>query len=213
MEKKSAVKNAVHLEDYDRQFQREYTLVAGTDEAGRGPLAGPVVVACVIMPLSEDKIITGINDSKKLSKKLREELYKKIIGSATAYSIVEIDNQTIDDINILQATKLGMVECVNSLKITPDILLVDAVKNLDIKPKQVAITHGDAISYNIAAASIVAKVHRDNLMENLSREYCGYYFEKHKGYGTKLHIERLKQLGACKIHRKSFIGHFVDINR
>lgn len=192
--------------DYEKKYKGR--LIAGIDEAGRGPLAGPVVCACVIMPMESDKIIDGINDSKKLSAKKREELYEKIVGTAISFSIVEIDEKTIDKINILQATKLGMKKAVESLSVKPDIVLIDAVK-IDTKLPQENIIHGDALSYNIASASILAKVHRDRLMEKLDKKYPKYGFAKHKGYGTKVHIEALKKYGKCKIHRETFIKKFV----
>ncbi|MCI8555644.1 MAG: ribonuclease HII [Clostridia bacterium] len=194
--------------DYEKRY--EGMLIAGIDEAGRGPLAGPVVCACVIMPLEEDMIIEGIDDSKKLSAKKREGLYEKIIQRAKAYSIVEIDEKTIDEINILQATKLGMKKALETLKIKPDIVLIDAVK-IDSEIKQDNIIKGDALSYNIAAASILAKVYRDRLMIKLDERFAGYGFAQHKGYGTKLHVEALKKLGATAVHRKSFIKNFVDV--
>ena len=194
--------------DYEKRY--EGMLIAGIDEAGRGPLAGPVVCACVIMPLEEDMIIEGIDDSKKLSAKKREGLYEKIIQRAKAYSIVEIDEKTIDEINILQATKLGMKKALETLKIKPDIVLIDAVK-IDSEIKQDNIIKGDALSYNIAAASILAKVYRDRLMIKLDERFAGYGFAQQKGYGTKIHFEALKKLGATAVHRKSFIKNFVDV--
>jgi len=193
--------------DYENKY-KNFGLVAGIDEAGRGPLAGPVVCACVIMPLEEDKIIEGINDSKKLSAKKREVLYEKIIETAIDYKIIEVDNKTIDDINILQATRLGMKNALNGLKKPPYIVLIDAVK-IDTDIKQENIIKGDSLSYNIAAASILAKVYRDRLMLEFAKKYPEYHFEKHKGYGTKEHIEALKKFGMCEIHRDSFISHFV----
>ncbi|MBP5651446.1 MAG: ribonuclease HII [Clostridia bacterium] len=183
-----------------------YKLIAGIDEAGRGPLAGPVAVAIAIMPM--DDIIEGINDSKKLSAKKREKLYDQIIAKAIDYSVQLVDEKTIDKINILEATKLGMQNCIKSLKITPDLVLIDAVK-LDTKIKSMSIIHGDALSYNIACASILAKVTRDRLMDEYDLKYPEYGFKKHKGYGTKAHIEALKKYGKCPIHRDTFIGHFV----
>lgn len=194
--------------DYEKRY--EGMLIAGVDEAGRGPLAGPVVCACVIMPLEDDMIIEGIDDSKKLSAKKREGLYEKIIQRAKAYSIVEIDEKTIDEINILQATKLGMKKALETLQIKPDIVLIDAVK-IDSEINQDNIIKGDALSYNIAAASILAKVYRDRLMIKLDERFAGYGFAQHKGYGTKLHVEALKKLGATAVHRKSFIKNFVDV--
>lgn len=191
--------------DYENKYKGK--LIAGIDEAGRGPLAGPVVCACVIMPLDEDKLIDGINDSKKLTEKKREELYDKIIERAIAYSIVEVDERTIDRINILNATKHGMKRALDGLKVKPDIVLIDAVK-LDTNLPQDNIIKGDAKSYNIASASILAKVYRDRLMKELSEKYPQYNFAKHKGYGTKEHIENLKKYGKCELHRETFIKNF-----
>ena len=178
--------------------------VGGCDEAGRGPIAGPVVVAACRMPT--DFIIEGINDSKKLSPIKREELYEKIIKCAD-YSVAVIDEKTIDEINILQATKKGMAECICALK-DVDLVLVDAVK-LDLPVKTEPIIKGDAKSYNIAAASIIAKVYRDRLMAEMDKRYPEYGFNKHKGYGTKFHIDALKKYGPCPIHRTTFIKNFV----
>ena len=185
-----------------------YKLIAGMDEAGRGPLAGPVCVAIAIMPLEKDKIIEGINDSKKLSEKKREALFEKIINTAISYHIEFVDEKTIDNINILNATKLGMHKCINSIDVRPDMVLIDAVKlDTDIPTK--SIIKGDALSYNIACASILAKVSRDRYILSLDEKYPMYNFKKHKGYGTKEHIENLKKYGPCPVHRKTFIGHFV----
>ncbi len=192
--------------DYEKRY--ENLLIAGIDEAGRGPLAGPVVCACVIMPLDEDKIIEGIDDSKKLSPKKREMLYEKIIKTALAYSIVEIDVKTIDLINILNATKLGMKKALESLGILPDLVLIDAVE-IDTLVKQENIIKGDTLSYNIAAASILAKVYRDRLMCELDAKYPQYNFAKHKGYGTKDHLLLLKKFGKCPLHRDSFIKKII----
>lgn len=196
--------------DYENECKSEgYKLIAGIDEAGRGPLAGPVCVVIVIMPLEEDKIIAGVNDSKKLSEKKRDILFDKIISNAIAYDIEYIDEETIDTINILNATKLGMYQCIQNISVKPDMVLIDAVKiDSDIPTK--SIIKGDALSYSIACASILAKVSRDRLMLKLDEEYPQYNFKKHKGYGTKEHIENLKKYGASKIHRKSFIGNFVS---
>lgn len=193
--------------EYENKY-KDLGLVAGIDEAGRGPLAGPVAVACVVMPLESDKIIEGINDSKKLTEKKRNLLFEEIKKVAIDYSIVLVDEKTIDEINILNATKLGMKNALNGLKNKPYCVLIDAVK-IDTDVKQENIIHGDAISYNIAAASILAKVTRDRLMEEYAKKYPEYFFEKHKGYGTKLHIEMLKKYGKCEIHRDSFIKNFV----
>lgn len=197
--------------EYENSLIKEgYRLIAGIDEAGRGPLAGPVTVAVCIMPLDADKIIDGVNDSKKLTPRKREELYDKIINTATAYSIVNIGEKVIDEINILNATKLGMKKCLENIDVTPDYVLIDAVK-IDSEIPYSAIIHGDALSYSIACASILAKVSRDRLMTTFDEKYQGYGFAKHKGYGTKMHVEKLKELGPCDIHRKSFITHFVEV--
>lgn len=194
--------------NYENKY-KDLGLIAGIDEAGRGPLAGPVVCACVIMPLESDKIIEGINDSKKLSAKKRAELYEKIISTAIDYCIVPIDEKTIDEINILNATKLGMEKALNGLKKPPYVVLIDAVK-INTSTMQENIIKGDAKSYNIAAASILAKEFRDRLMISLAEKYPNYSFEKHKGYGTKDHITALKQFGKCEIHRDSFIKNFIN---
>ncbi|MBQ9792581.1 MAG: ribonuclease HII [Clostridia bacterium] len=194
--------------EYENKY-KDFGLVAGIDEAGRGPLAGPVVCACVIMPLESDKIIEGINDSKKLSAKKRADLYEKIISTAIDYCIVPIDEKTIDEINILNATKLGMEKALNGLKNPPYVVLIDAVK-INTSTMQENIIKGDAKSYNIAAASILAKEFRDRLMISLAEKYPNYNFEKHKGYGTKDHIAALKQFGKCEIHRDSFIKNFIN---
>lgn len=194
---------------YEKDNCTNYNLIAGIDEAGRGPLAGPVAVAVVIMPM--DNMIEGVNDSKKLSEKKRESLYEQIITTALDYHIEFIDNNKIDKLNILEATKLGMQKCVSALKIRPDCVLIDAVK-LPLDVPTISIIHGDALAYNIACASILAKVARDRLMLEYDKEYPEYQFAKHKGYGTKLHIQNLKEYGKCPIHRNSFIGHFIDVN-
>lgn len=197
--------------EYENSLIKEgYRLIAGIDEAGRGPLAGPVTVAVCIMPLDADKIIDDVNDSKKLTPRKREELYDKIINTATAYSIVNIGENVIDEINILNATKLGIKKCLENIDVTPDYVLIDAVK-INSEIPYSAIIHGDALSYSIACASILAKVSRDRLMTAFDEKYQGYGFAKHKGYGTKMHVEKLKELGPCDIHRKSFITHFVEV--
>ena len=196
--------------DYEKEYlSKGCKYIAGIDEAGRGPLAGPVCVASVIMPLDEENIIEGINDSKKLSEKKRDLLYDKIMEKAIAYHIELVDEETIDKINILNATKVGMMVCINELSVKPDIVLIDAVK-IDSDIETVSIINGDQLSYSIACASILAKVTRDRLMLEIDKEYPEYGFAKHKGYGTKVHIEALKKYGKCPRHRNSFIGHFVD---
>ena len=179
--------------------------VAGVDEVGRGPLAGPVVCASVIMPM--DDIIEGIDDSKKLSEKKRNALYEIIKEKALAYNVALVWQEEIDQINILNAVKKCMTEAVNGLKIKPDVTLVDGVDTgLPITAEYVI--KGDSKSYSIGCASILAKVYRDNLMTEFAKEYPEYSFEKHKGYGTKVHIEKIKEIGPCKLHRKTFIKNF-----
>ena len=182
--------------------------ICGIDEAGRGPLAGPVVVASVIMP--KDSMIEGVNDSKKVSEKKREKVYEEIIKEALSYSVGIVDETKIDEINILQATKKGLTNSVKELKITPDIILVDALTNIDtcgIPYK--SIIKGDALSYSIAAASIIAKVTRDRIMLGYDKVYPEYGFAKHKGYGTSAHITAIKEYGLCPIHRRSFVKNFI----
>ena len=179
--------------------------ICGIDEVGRGPLAGPVVCCAVIMDLGN--LVEGVDDSKKLSEKKREKLYDEIIDKSIAYSICEIDEKVIDEINILNATKLCMVNCVKSLSIKPDVLLVDALK-LDCEIEQMNLVKGDMLSYTIGCASILAKVYRDRLMKKYGEIYPEYGFEKHAGYGTKAHIEKIKEIGPCKIHRRTFIKNF-----
>ena len=194
--------------DYENRYEKN-VLIAGLDEVGRGCLAGPVVCAAVIMPLEKELIIDGINDSKKLTAKERERLDKLILEKAIAYSISIIDKETIDEINILEATKLGMRNAVENLKIKPNILLIDAVK-IESDIKQENIIKGDEKSYNIACASIIAKVYRDNYMKQISLKYPIYNFAQNKGYGTREHIECLLKNGPCQIHRKTFISKILE---
>ena len=186
-------------------MEKGYKLISGTDEVGRGPLAGPVCVASVIMPLDAEHIIDGVDDSKKLSERKREELYEKILKTAKYVKVSYVSETEIDQINILQATKKAMAESLCFPDVMPDIALVDAVKNLDVSVEQMPIIKGDAKSYSIAAASIVAKVERDRLMKQMAEKYPEYGFDKNKGYGTAEHIAALKQFGPCKIHRKTFL--------
>lgn len=194
-----------------REFENKYSdlaYVAGIDEAGRGPLAGPVVAAAVILP--KDIFLPFLNDSKKVTEKRRDVLFDEIKQNAIAYGIGIASNTLIDEINILQATYEAMREAINALEKTPDILLVDAVHIPDINIKQVGIVKGDAKSVNIAAASILAKVTRDRIMVEYDKIYPEYGFASNKGYGTATHIAALKEVGPCAIHRKSFIGNFVS---
>ena len=189
-------------------LEKGYTYVAGVDEVGRGPLAGPVVCAAVIMPLDEEALIVGVDDSKKLSEKKREELSEKIKNRALCYTIIEIDEKTIDEINILEATRLGMKRAIESLEIKPNIVLTDGNMTIDIDTPQKSVIGGDALSYSIGAASIVAKVYRDRLMDEYAKLYPAYSFEKNKGYGTAAHISAIKEQGLCPIHRRTFTKKF-----
>lgn len=183
-------------------------LIAGVDEAGRGPLAGPVVAAAVV--LAKNTLIPGLNDSKKLSAAQRDMLFDEIRHKALSYSVGIVDEKTIDHINILRAAKKAMKIAVDKLSHNPDIVLVDAVEIDDIPHKQVPIIKGDSLSISIAAASIIAKVTRDRLMDELSLKYPKYGFAKHKGYGTKEHIDAIKKEGLCPIHRVTFTKNFVN---
>lgn len=194
-------------------FQKGYCLVAGADEVGRGPLAGPVVAAAVILPLEEEKRILGIDDSKKLSKKKREALAEKIKESAVAYAIEEVDEETIDKINILQATRLAMKRAIEKLSPRPDFVLTDGNMTLDISVPQESVVKGDAKIASIGAASILAKVYRDALMEKYAETFPYYGFDRNAGYGTRAHIEAIREMGICTIHRRTFIKKFWDGKR
>ena len=201
--------NAEEKLAYERALQNAgCQYIAGVDEVGRGPLAGPVVCAAVIMPLDEDKIIVGIDDSKKISAKKREQLAEQIKATALCYTIVEVDEKQIDEINILEATKLGMKRAIEGLALTPDTVLTDGNMTIDIAFPQKSVIHGDALSYSIGAASIIAKVHRDNLMDEYAKLYPHYAFEQNKGYGTSVHIQAIKEFGLCPIHRRTFTKKF-----
>ena len=182
--------------------------ICGIDEAGRGPLAGPVVVASVIMPM--DSMIEGINDSKKVSEKKREKLYDEIVENAISYSVGIVDQKEIDRVNILNATKAGLTESIRGLKVKPDIILVDALTGIDTCgiPYQ-SIVKGDAKCYSIAAASIIAKVTRDRIMRQWHEVYPEYNFIQHKGYGTAAHIAAIKEYGLCPLHRLSFVKNII----
>ena len=187
---------------YEKElYAQGISLIAGVDEVGRGPLAGPVVAAAVILP--KDCKIKGLNDSKKIPKKKHEEMYQAVLDQALAVGLGIMDNQTIDRVNIYEATKLAMAEAVAQLKIKPDYLLIDAMK-LDLPLPQQSIIKGDANSLSIAAASIVAKVTRDKMMAEFDQVYPGYDFAQNAGYGTKLHLEGLEKYGITPIHRRSF---------
>ena len=182
--------------------------IAGVDEVGRGPLAGPVVCAAVIMPLDDESIIVGVDDSKKLSAKKRETLSEEIKKRALAYTIVEVSEKEIDEINILEATKLGMKKALETLEIEPQAVLTDGNMTLDITYPQRSVIGGDALSYSIGAASIIAKVYRDKMMDEYAKEYPQYAFESNKGYGTAAHIQAIKEYGLCPIHRRTFTKKF-----
>ncbi len=219
--KEKELERLTNLKKVEEELYNEKGLkaIAGIDEAGRGPLAGPVVVACALMP--KTSMIEGVNDSKKISEKKREQLYEQITSEAISYGIGIIDQKEIDEINILQATKKGLTTAIKDmeaklaekpeLEITkPDAILVDALTKIDTDgiPYK-SIIHGDAISYSIACASIIAKVTRDRIMRQWDEIYPQYGFAKHKGYGTAAHIKALKEYGPCILHRASFIKNFI----
>lgn len=192
------------LIEYDLEIKKEgYNIIAGVDEAGRGPLAGPVYACAIIM--KEDNIIKEVNDSKKLSEKKREELYDIILENAVAYSVCSVDEKTIDKINILNATMLAMENAINGLSVKPDLVLIDGNQNKNITSANRTVIKGDSLSYNIAAASIIAKVSRDRYIREMAKIYPEYNFEKHKGYGTKEHMDILREIGPSEIHRKTFL--------
>ena len=189
-------------------MNKGYNLVCGVDEAGRGPLAGPVCAAAVI--LEHDTVIDGLNDSKKLTEKKREALFDVIIEKAVDFSIALVDNERIDEINILEATFEAMEESVHTLKTAPDCAIIDGnrpPKHLNIPCE--TVVKGDSISMSVAAASILAKVTRDRLMLEMAKIYPQYQFEKHKGYGTALHTQLIKEHGPCAIHRKTFLKKII----
>ncbi len=182
--------------------------ICGIDEAGRGPLAGPVVVAAVIMP--RDSFIEGVNDSKKVSEKKRELLYDLITKEAIAWGVGIIDQKEIDRINILNATKEGLTTAIKNLEVKPDRIIVDALKGIDtLGIPYTSIIKGDAKCYSIAAASIIAKVTRDRIMRQWDEIYPQYGFEKHKGYGTAMHMQAIREYGLCPLHRRSFTKNIV----
>ena len=196
-----------HICTVDREFWERGCILAGMDEVGRGPLAGPVVAGCVVMP--KEPLIPYVNDSKKLSPKRREQLYDQIIARAAAYSLAWIDQETIDAVNILEATKLAFAAAFSNIGAPVTDVLIDALTGLNIPARQHALVHGDARSYSIAAASILAKVERDRYMCRQDALYPVYGFAQNKGYGTAAHIAALREYGPCPLHRRSFIGNFV----
>lgn len=198
----------LNMRAYERKYEGEYSLICGIDEAGRGPLAGPVCAGACI--LKKDEEILYLNDSKKLSEKRREALFLEIKEKALAYSVAFVDEKRIDEINILNATYEAMRKAVESLSMKPDLLLVDAVHIPELDIKQVSIVKGDAASVSIAAASILAKVSRDHFMMEMDERYPEFGFSKHKGYGTKAHYEALKKYGPSPIHRETFLKNLSE---
>ena len=220
--KEKELERLINLKKVEEELYNEKGLkaIAGIDEAGRGPLAGPVVVACCLMP--RNSMIEGVNDSKKISEKKREMLYEQITNEAISYGIGIINQKEIDEINILQATKKGLTEAIKDMEnklaekpelgiIKPDAILVDALTKIDTDgiPYK-SIIHGDAISYSIACASIIAKVTRDRIMRQWDEIYPQYGFAKHKGYGTAAHIQAIKEYGICPLHRLSFVKNIIN---
>lgn len=207
--KEKELDRLTNLKEIEKQFnQKGFRNICGIDEAGRGPLAGPVVIAGVIMP--ETSMIEGVNDSKKVSEKKRELLYDKIIEEAISYSVAIIGQDIIDDINILNATKQGVTSVVRGLDVRPELIIIDALQRIDTDgvPYE-SIIKGDAKCYSIAAASIIAKVTRDRIMREWDSIYPQYGFIQHKGYGTAKHIAAIKEYGLCPIHRRSFTKNFI----
>ena len=197
------------LKEEEKELRKKgFSTICGIDEAGRGPLAGPVVVASVIMPA--DSMIEGVNDSKKVSEKKREKLYDQILEEDISYGVGIIGQDEIDEINILNATKKGLTMSLQELTVKPDLIIVDALTHIDTMgiPYE-SIIKGDAKCYSISAASIIAKVTRDRIMRQWDEVYPQYGFAKHKGYGTAAHIAAIREYGLCPIHRRSFTTHFI----
>ena len=206
MKRRSDEEISALLYAFDAEVRSQYGCFAGVDEAGRGPLAGPVCAAAVILPPNAE--IPGLNDSKKLSDKKRRELYPIIKEQAIAYGIAFADHSEIDEINILQATYLAMERAINKLSVKPELALIDGNRAKDFGIPVQTVVHGDSLSASIAAASVLAKVTRDDLMLQMAEEYPGYGFEIHKGYGTKAHYAALTEKGPCPIHRMTFLKKF-----
>ena len=197
------------LKEYEIELYKSgLQYICGIDEAGRGPLAGPVVVGCVIMP--KESFIEGVNDSKKISEKKREKLYEEITKQAISWSVGIVDQKEIDELNILQATKKAVTIAINSLKVKPDRILVDALEHINtLGIPYTSIIKGDEKAYSISAASIIAKVTRDRIMYEWDKIYPQYGFASHKGYGTAKHIQAIKENGICMLHRKSFLKNYI----
>lgn len=206
--KKEEIQRLDNMLKYESEaYDKGYLQVCGVDEAGRGPLCGPVVAAAVI--LDKNAHLEGVNDSKKLSEKKREKIFDDIMQKAVAVGIGISDVKVIEEINILNATKEAMKEAISNLSIKPDFVLIDGNQNINIDIDRKTVISGDALSESIAAASIVAKVTRDRMLREYDKEYPEYGFAKHKGYGTKMHIEAIKKYGLTPIHRPSFCTKFV----
>ena len=207
--KEQEIERLNNLKEFENKLYQSGTkLIAGIDEAGRGPLAGPVVVGLVIM--KPDSLIEGINDSKKVSEKKREILYEKIIEEAIDWSVGIVDQKEIDEINILNATKKALKKAIMDLNVKPERIVVDALENIDTCGiPYTSIIKGDAKIYSISAASIIAKVTRDRIMKEYDEVYPEYGFSGHKGYGTAKHIQAIKEFGPCALHRQSFIKNFI----
>ncbi|SHM23846.1 ribonuclease HII [Ruminococcus flavefaciens] len=196
------------LFDYDTELRKAYPVICGVDEAGRGPLAGDVYAAAVI--LNDSVLINYLNDSKKISEKRRELLYDEVIDKADAYCVATASVEEIDKINILQAAMLAMKRAISGLGVKPDLALIDGNRLPELECESRYVIHGDAVSASIAAASILAKVSRDRYMRELDEKYPQYCFSQHKGYGTKLHYEKLEEFGISEVHRKTFLKKLYE---
>jgi len=208
LKREEELQRLIEMQSFEKDAkQKGFHFIAGLDEAGRGPLMGPVVASAVILP--DNCVIEGLNDSKKLSEQKRDALYEIIQEKALAIGVGSSSHEEIDQINILNATKLAMARAIESLHQSPDYLLIDAVKLTDINIEQEAIIKGDARSLSIAAASVIAKVTRDRIVADLAIEYPGYGFEQHKGYGTSAHYEAIEKQGISPVHRRSFLKNIL----
>lgn len=208
--KEKEIERIKKLKEYEEElYKKGLKYIAGIDEAGRGPLAGPVIVGAVIM--KPDSMIEGVNDSKKISEKKREILYEKIIKEAIAWGVGIVNQQEIDEINILNATKKALTMAIQNLSIKPDQIIVDALENINtLKIPYTSVIKGDAKIYSVSVASIIAKVTRDRIMREYDTVYPQYGFAGHKGYGTAKHIQAIKEYGPCPLHRRTFIKNFIE---
>ena len=208
MAKINEAERLLRLSERDRAFwTQDGVILAGMDEVGRGPLAGPVVVACVVMP--PEPLLEYVNDSKKVSEKRREALYERILSTCIEAQTAWVDENVIDEINILEATKLAFAQAFQKMQTRVTDVLIDALQGLDIAARQHPLIHGDALSYSIAAASIVAKVERDRYMREQDAIYPGYGFAQNKGYGTREHMDAIRTQGPCPLHRRSFLKNLL----